>query len=72
MPAPDPIMLKQARLARMHQNGCTPDPEAAAELRREIKTMRIERYIRKAFADNESAPTTAQRQYLVGVILGSA
>lgn len=69
---PDQLMLKQAQLARLYQNGKKPDPEVAAALRRELKTARIEEYIRKCFADPESAPTTAQRHYLAGILLGSA
>lgn len=50
MPSPDPLMLTRAKLARLYQAGKTPDPEVAAAIRREIKEIEIERFVRAKLA----------------------
>lgn len=68
---PTPVQLATARKARLFQNGKKPDPLELLAAQQQIDHAKLEARIRDVLA-SEYAISTAQRQHLAGLLLGSA
>ena len=69
--APNPILVASARVARLHSHGAVPDPAELLAAKQDMRAAQLEHHVRKFLA---AAPplTTAQRQRIAAILLGSA
>jgi len=67
----NPVLVASAKNARLYANGRVPDPAVALAAKQELRAAELENHVRKALT---GAPelTTAQRQRIAAILLGSA